>query len=62
MATFKAMTVTPLDGKNYQTWRVQCQMALMREGLWGLISGGEVEPDVAERRVTYVAKPWPRLC
>lgn len=56
MATFKVMTVTPLDGRNYRTWRVQCQMALMREGLWGLISGGEVEPDEAERRVAYAAR------
>ena len=27
------VTIVPLSGKNYPTWKVQCRMALMRENL-----------------------------
>ena len=35
----------PLCGSNYATWKVQCQMALMKDGLWSIVTGSEVEPD-----------------
>ena len=35
----------PLCGSNYATWKVQCQMALMKDGLWSIVTGAEVEPD-----------------
>ena len=28
----------------------------MKEGLWGLVSGTEAEPDTADRRATYAAR------
>ena len=35
----------PLCGSNYATWKVKCQMALMKDGLWSIVTGSEVEPD-----------------
>ena len=42
MAESKSTAViVPLNGVNYSTWKVQCRMALVREGLWGIVSGTE---------------------
>ncbi len=35
------VAVVPLNGANYATWRVQCQMSLMKEGLWRIVEGTE---------------------
>ena len=40
----KTVSVVPLNGANYATWMVQCRMALMRDGVWSIVSGTEVEP------------------
>ena len=40
----KTVTVIPLNG----SWKVQCRMALMKDGLWSIVSGSERRPDVAE--------------
>ena len=37
--------VVPLNGTNYPTWKIQCRMALMKEGLWNIVSEEEIEPD-----------------
>ena len=37
--------IVPLKGENYPTWKVQCKMSLMKDGLWGIVSGTEVEPE-----------------
>ena len=44
----KTVTVIPLNGSNYPTWKVQCRMALMKDGLWSIVSGSERPPDIAE--------------
>ena len=47
MVTGKAAvhaTITPLDGSNYTTWKLQCQMALMKDGLWDIVTGTTVRP------------------
>ena len=44
----KTVTVIPPNGSNYPTWKVQCRMALMKDGLWSIVSGSERRPDVAE--------------
>ena len=45
MATESRMvTLVPLNGNNYVTWKLQCKMALMKEGLWGIVSGTEEAP------------------
>ena len=41
----KAIGIIPLNGANYPTWKVQCQMALMEEGLWGIVNGSESGPS-----------------
>ena len=43
MAEIKTVIV-PLNGRNYPTWKVQCRMVLMKESLWGIISGTEETP------------------
>ena len=41
----KSVTVVPLNGLNYGTWKVQCRMALLKDGLWGIANGTEDAPD-----------------
>ena len=49
MATdLKTVAIVPLNGTNYPTWKVQCQMALVRDGLWGIVNGTETAPDEGE--------------
>ena len=47
----KTVAIVPLNGTNYPTWTVQCRMALVRDGLWGIVNGTEVAPGkgVADR-------------
>ena len=45
MAESKTVTIVPLKGENYPTWKVQCRMALVRDGLWGIVSGTETAPS-----------------
>lgn len=44
MAEMKAVSVIPLNGKNYPTWKLQCRMALIKDGLWGIVNETEAEP------------------
>ena len=47
-------SITPLKGSNYPTWKVQCKMALMREGLWQIVNGTETRPDdMGEARTKF---------
>lgn len=46
MAELKT-AIVPLNGKNYPTWKVQCKMALMKDSLWGIVSGTETLPEEA---------------
>ncbi len=57
MANVK-VSIAPLNGKNYPTWKIQCRMALMKDGLWGIVSGTEVAPDEgnAEAFVKYMSR------
>ena len=57
MAEIKTVIV-PLNGRNYPTWKVQCRMALMKESLWGIISGTEETPgeDNADARRKFMAR------
>ena len=59
MATeMKTVAIVPLRGANYPTWKVQCRMALIREGLWGIVAGTETAPEEAEadRRSKFLAR------
>ena len=45
----RVVTVIPLNGLNYATWKVQCRMALLKEGLWGIVSLTEQSRDVKDK-------------
>jgi len=40
----RLVALVPLKGTNYPTWKIQCQMALMKEGLWKIVTEEETEP------------------
>ena len=44
----RVVTVALLNGLNYATWKVQCRMALLKEGLWGIVKRKEQSPDVKD--------------
>lgn len=44
MAENRSVAVVPLNSVNYATWKVQCRMALVKEGLWNIVNGTEKEP------------------
>ena len=45
--------IVPLDGTNYATWKVQCKMTLMKEGVWNIVNGLEVLPEDQNARLKY---------
>ena len=48
MADSRTVTVVPLNGTNYPTWKKHCRMALMKEGLWRIVTGQETVPTGSE--------------
>ena len=44
MTESRTVNLVPLTSSNYTTWKLQCQMALMREGLWSIVNATEVSP------------------
>ena len=59
MAEMKTVTIVPLIGSNYPTWKVQCRMALMKDGLWGIVNESERPPDEtsqADKYAKFVAR------
>ena len=56
MAESKANTIVPLNGANYPTWKVQCRMALVRDGLWEIVSGTETAPAGGDGRSKFLAR------
>ena len=41
----KLVNLVPLNGTNYATLKVQCKMALIRDGVWNIVNGTEIVPD-----------------
>ena len=54
MAESKSVAIVPLNGSNYPTWKVQCRMALVKDGLWSTVNGTETIPE--EREADKCAK------
>ena len=48
MAEVKTVSIVPLNESNYGTWKIQCRMALTKDGLWGIVSGTEAPPAEAD--------------
>ena len=57
MAESKTVAVVPLNRSNYATWKVQCKMALVKDGLWGIVSGKETAPaEGGEQLARFTAR------
>ena len=58
MAESKSVAIIPLKGSNYPTWKVQCRMALMKDGLWNIVNGTETIPSEreADKRAKFLAR------
>ena len=58
MAESRTVAIVPLKGSNYPTWKVQCRMALVKDGLWSIVNGTEAIPDEgdADARAKFVAR------
>ena len=58
MAESRSVAVVPLNGSNYPTWKVQCRMALMKDGLWNIVNGTENAPSAsdADRRAKFATR------
>ena len=48
MAASTVNMISPLKGDNYPTLKLQCQMALMKDALWGILNGTEIVPAEPE--------------
>ena len=47
----------PLSDTNYSTWKIQCKMALIKEGPWGIVNGTETAPtEGAEQQAKFAAR------
>ena len=44
----RGINIIPLNDTNYNTWRIQLKMYLMREGLLNLVEGVETAPDSSD--------------
>ena len=44
----KVVLVVMLNGTNYETWKIQCRMILIRDGLWNIVNGQEVTTDASD--------------
>ena len=42
--SIKSVSIVPLKGSNYPTWKLQCRMVLLKEGLWSIVNGTEQAP------------------
>ena len=55
----KTVTIVPLTGANFPTRKVQCQMALVCDGLWEIVARTETAPaatETAEVRSKFQAR------
>ena len=48
--------IKPLNGSNYATWKVQCKMAVIREGLLNIVNEVEAAPAESNVNGALVAK------
>ena len=59
MGDVKQVLIVPLKGPNYATWKVQCTMALKKDGVWGIVNGTEAPPAddaAADARERYAGR------
>ena len=56
MATANSSGIVLLNGSNYNTWKIQCKMALLKQQLWGIVSGTETAPEAAAELAEFEIK------
>ena len=60
MAETRTVSIVPLNGKNYPTWKVQCRMVLIKDGLWSTLDRTDTdrgtEPAQAEARKKFMSQ------
>ena len=56
MTTELKSMMVPLNGNNYATWKIQCKMALMRDGLWSIVKCDEILPQSEAERRKFVIR------
>ena len=56
MAESKSVAIISLNGSNYPTWKIQCRMALLKDGSWSIVSETEVLPAEGEQRAKFLAR------
>ena len=56
MTTELKNMMAPLNGNNYATWKIQCKMALMEDGLWSIVNGDEILPQNEVERQKFVVR------
>ena len=57
MAESRTVAVVPLNSTNYSTWKIQCKMALIKEGLWCIVNGTEVAPmEGADQQAKFAVR------
>ena len=54
MAESKLVMIISLNSSNYHTWKIQCQMALLKDGLWSIVSRTKVFPAEREQRAKFL--------
>ena len=47
----KKVALVPVNGKKYSTWKVQCRMALMRDGSWDIVNNKEKIPTEGDKDI-----------
>ena len=51
------MAVVLLNSTNYSTWKIQCKVALIKEGFWDIVNGTETAPtEGAERQAKFAMR------
>ena len=54
--TMTTILIMLLNGPNYATWKVQCKLALMKEGLWNFVTGDENAPENQGEQAKYLLR------
>ncbi len=56
MTESRTAAVVLLNRSNYFTWKIQCKMALVKDGLWGIVNGTETAPtEGADQQAKFAA-------
>lgn len=52
----KGTSIVLLNGANYPTWKIQCRMVLIRDGVWSIVNGTEKIPTEVDNAAKFTAR------